>query len=226
MWFDLFYDFIGGKCDIRFEKPGNVSNVVIECETIKEMESVINSVENQDIVMCNEQGYIIDSEKLEEVCDDINISTLQAYYNENGLGSISKEDIYDSMIKGIESVNNQIADGELEVLDEGTIVDATDDSYYLQGGSTYDVTHWWGKTRYKSTADAKKWAHTLNKVAAGECGAAAVSAVFGVVPVVVGGLGSAYCWNLGEDVAYYNGKSNRGIKVEMTWCLVYSISVQ
>lgn len=216
-----------GNTTYAAEKPVKTDNHVTNQKTTEEMESIIDNVESQNIVTCDEQGCIIDKEELKDVCDDIDINTVQKYYNEHGLGSISKENIYNGIINSVENVNDQITDGELEVLDKGTIVDASDDSYYLQGGSTYDVSHWWGKTRYKSTYDAKKWAHELNSLAAYETGVGSIgAAIFGPSFVVLGGLSVGYAWKLAEDISYYNGLSKRGIKVDICYWFVYSISKQ
>lgn len=77
------------------------------------------------------------------------------------------------------------------------------------------------KTKMVKMLAANKWVRNLNRTAAIAGGAGAVGGViFGGVPIVTGGLGSAYCWHLATDVEYYNGLSNRGIKVDIPWALV------
>lgn len=131
-------------------------------------------------------------------------------------------------VSDVNNIAENIMEKEVQRdLDNGTLVDSEDDSYYLQGGSTYDQTFWWGRRRYKSTSNANKWARDLQNCAALNGGAATLAgACFGGVGAIPNGLTSAYCWALGNEVSYKNSLSNRGIKADIYWCLVYSVKKQ
>lgn len=45
------------------------------------------------------------------------------------------------------------------------MIDSTDKNFYIQGGSTYDETFWWGKRRYMSTSAARQWVYDLRDAA-------------------------------------------------------------
>ncbi|MGU8655079.1 hypothetical protein ACV3RG_15330 [Clostridium perfringens] len=62
-------------------------------------------------------------------------------------------------------------DGKLEMLSDGSITEANDEAFYLQGGSTFDKRYWLGVSRYKSTSVANACSYQLNKVAANARGA-------------------------------------------------------
>ncbi len=196
----------------------------IEETAVVESENIINALEDEVSIEIADNEISYDEEEIYECIDKLDIDGINRAYIEYGLKPVSSEELAEIFISGIESVNEELDDGELKMLSDGTMVESEDDSFYLQGGSTYDQTYWWGKRRYKSTAAANQWVRNLNRTAAGE---AAAAVIFGGAPRVVGGLCSAYCWYLASDVAYYNGLSNRGIKADIPWSLVgYKIRKQ
>jgi len=186
-------------------------------------EIIQNFEENINV---NENGfYEVELTAVRENFADMNPTDLNEAYRQTGMNSTS-EIVY-TFMSGVESVNSQIADGDLIFLDNESLIDPEDDNYYLQGGSTYDITHWWGRSRYKSTYYANKWANDLNKCAAANAGVAVVAgAVLGGVGAVPNGIASAYCWYLASDVSYYNSLSSRGIVADITWVYAYKMRAQ
>lgn len=180
-----------------------------------------------EVIQIENDQITYSEDDIDQIISEVDITELQKFYDENSLGKITKDDLQDSVISGIKEVNNQIKSGELEVLENGTIIESDDDALYLQGGSTYDKTYWWGRRRYKSTDAANAWVRKLNNAAATNAGAAAIGgAVFGGVGAVPNGIMSAYCWHLANDVSWVNSKTSRGIKADIWWCGYYKIKKQ
>lgn len=140
---------------------------------------------------------------------------------------LTKESLISMFEEGIDKVNEEITNDNLEVLDDGTLIDANDSDFYVQGGSTYDKTYWWGKKRYKSTSAANKWVSQLNTAAnANGAGALLAGAIFGAVGAIPNGLTSFYCYQLANKVSYRNSLNNRGIIADVTWALVFTTKSQ
>lgn len=204
------------------------TNSVLAEETTVDNENLINSLEQLDCIEYTGEVVEYDEEELYNFVATIDLNSLNEEAVKNDLSPMTQDDIYAVFVNGISTVNEQLSDDELTMLSDGVMIDSDDDSFYLQGGSTYDKTYWWGKKRYKSTAAANKWVRQLNKTAAAEGGVGVIAgAVLGVVPGVVGGIGCWYCWSLAADVDYYNGLSKRGIVASIPWAMVgYSVKKQ
>lgn len=189
--------------------------------------NLVKDLEQTELVEYDDKEIVYDEEAIYDFLEELDLSIINEEAIKNGLEPMTTDDMYKIFIECIDETNESLEDGELVMLSDGTMVD-NDDAFYLQGGSTYDKTYWWGKKRYKSTKDANKWVRELNKTAAAEGGVGVIAgAVLGVVPGVVGGVGCWYCWALAADVDYYNGLSNRGIVASIPWVLVgYSVAKQ
>lgn len=189
--------------------------------------NLVKDLEQTELVEYDDKEIVYDEEAIYDFLEELDLSIINEETIKNGLEPMTTDDMYKIFIECIDETNESLEDGELVMLSDGTMVD-NDDAFYLQGGSTYDKTYWWGKKRYKSTKDANKWVRELNKTAAAEGGVGVIAgAVLGVVPGVVGGVGCWYCWALAADVDYYNGLSNRGIVASIPWVLVgYSVAKQ
>lgn len=189
--------------------------------------NLVKDLEQTELVEYDDKEIVYDEEAIYDFLEELDLSIINEEAIKNGLEPMTTDDMYKIFIEYIDETNESLEDGELVMLSDGTMVD-NDDAFYLQGGSTYDKTYWWGKKRYKSTKDANKWVRELNKTAAAEGGVGVIAgAVLGVVPGVVGGVGCWYCWALAADVDYYNGLSNRGIVASIPWVLVgYSVAKQ
>ena len=206
-------------------------NDVCAEETEINSSNLVNALEQSDIVEYEDEEILYDEETVYDFVDKIDLSSINEQAIKNGLEPMTADDLYNIFIKGIEEVNKSLEDGELTMLSDGAMIDSDDDDFYLQGGSTKDIKHWWGVTRYKSTANANKWVKSLNRTAAAEAGigviAAAVLGPYGAIPGVIGGIGCWYCWDLASSVDYYNGLSKRGIVAKIPWVLVgYSVKKQ
>jgi hypothetical protein len=202
----------------------SISDDVESDNSINAINEIIQNFEEN--INLNENGfYEVELTAVREDFADMNPADLNEAFRQTGMNSTNE--IVSTFMSGVESVNSQIADGDLVFVDNENLIDAEDDNYYLQGGSTYDITHWWGRSRYKSTYYANKWANDLNKCAAANAGAAVVAGwVFGGVGAVPNGIASAYCWFLASDVSYYNSLSSRGIVADITWVFAYKMRTQ
>ncbi|MBQ8044008.1 MAG: hypothetical protein IJ272_07690 [Clostridia bacterium] len=179
-------------------------------------QSFIESVEEKGIITIENNQYTYDKEalkneydahKIEELCEDTN----------------GFSDIIDS----INNLNANLSNGNMVIMPDDSAMKTSDVTLITRGGKTYDKDFWWGRRRYKSTAAAKEWVHVLNKAAAGEAGLGVIGSIFGPAPAVVGGLASAYCWMLAEDVSYQNSKTKKGIKADIPWVFVgYKVTKQ
>ena len=176
----------------------------------------IESVEKKGIITIENNQYTYNEEalkneynahKIEELCEDA-----------NGFSDI---------IASINNLNANLSNGNMVMMPDDSAMQTSDIELITRGGKTYDKDFWWGRRRYKSTAAAKEWVHDLNKAAAGEAGLGVIGSIFGPVPAVVGGLASAYCWMLAEDVSYQNSKTKKGIKADIPWVFVgYKVTKQ
>lgn len=104
------------------------------------------------------------------------------------------------------------------------MIETNDDSFYLQGGSTFDKYHWWGIARWKSTSDANTWVYELNKAGIGNAAySVALGVLFGGVGALPNGLTSAYFLALANEVNYVNSRTSRGIVAHINWALIYDV---
>lgn len=190
-----------------------------ECQA--EVYECISDIEENNGCFSMDNLIVYDEGAIYDAVSNIDLETIKEQYKNYGISDITKEEIVELLVNGIEDSKNRLETGELTMLEDGSMVDADDDSYYLQGGSTYDKTYWWGRRRYKSTSAANKWVKKLNKTAAAEGGIGAIGgAILGPAPGIVGGIGCWICWDLASEVSYYNSLSKRGIKADIPWCIV------
>lgn len=182
-------------------------------------------------VEVSSKGFKINNEKavLKDL-ESVDLVALEEVCNSQGIvhkGGLTPKIVLKIFTDGMESVNMSLEKGDLKLLSGGTLVDPKDDKFYIQGGSTYDVTYWWGKSRYKSTANAATWVYELNSVANADAGIALLCGVaFGAVGAVPNGLTSAYCYQLANTVSYRNSLNSRGIIANLTWLLAWTTESQ
>lgn len=179
-------------------------------------------IDSKGIKILNEKNIIrqlnlLDLKSLEELAESRGI-----VYK----GGLTGEKIFKMFAAGITFLDEEIKKGNLLVLSNGTIVDANDDNFYLQGGMTFDQTFIWGRRRFKSTANARTWVYDMRAAAHLNAGAALVLAVFGAVFALPNGLTALYTYHLADRVEYWNGRSSRGIKADIWWIPWFSISTQ
>lgn len=192
-----------------------------------EVKGLVDKLERAITVDFRQNTIIMDKAKIVSICGEVNLDALNAFYKENGMESITTLELAQRFINGIDSVNQALERGEYKILAGGTIVEVENDEYYLQGGSTYSQTKWWGVRHYKSTAAASKWAYELNQFGQVGVGVAVVAGtIFGGLAAVPTSLTSTYAFMLANSVSYYNGLSNRGIVADITWLLIYDVDTQ
>lgn len=195
----------------------------------KSLNSIIDNI-GSEISVTDEAISIENKSDVIESISQEDVDNLNELAKEQGIQyekPLTKESLVNMFEAGIQNVNEEVSQGELEVLEDGSLIDAEDENFYVQGGSTYDKSYWWGKKRYKSTAAANKWVSQLNTAANLNAGAAVLAgAVFGGVGSIPNGLTAAYSYQLANKVSYRNSLNKRGIIANLTYALVFTTSSQ
>lgn len=139
-----------------------------------------------------------------------------AVYNEFGADDVN------SMLEGVEELNELAQDGEIIITDNETVYEADDTSFDVQGGVNKIVWTWYGRKSYMSTARANDFAYYAKKVATGAGGVSLIAGFFSFgTATVFSGLTGLYFANLADDVERRNSGHSRGIIVNMTWAAAY-----
>lgn len=198
-----------------------LNNNVSSDELIQE----VNEEISQNIVISDNKIELKNIDDLLRNIDDSTIDKINELSKSQGIDkTYTKEDFIKLYENSISNLNEQMNDGKLEMLSDGSIIEANDESFYLQGGSTFDKRYWWGVSRWKSTSAANTWSYQLNKAAAANAGVAVLAgAVLGGVGAIPNGLTSAYTWALANEVSYRNSLTSRGIVADINWSLIYSV---
>ncbi|MCM3034126.1 hypothetical protein [Niallia sp. MER 6] len=204
-------------------------NVVTTAEGTESLDSIIDTI-SEDVSVDQEGVELGDKSTILENINQEDINNLNALAEQQGIEynqPLTKESVVQMFENGIDTINSEVEDGNLEVLSDGSLIESDDEDFYVQGGSTYDKTYWWGRKRYKSTANANKWASQLNSVGnANAAGAVVAGAVFGGVGAIPNGLTAAYAYQLQNKVSYRNSLNKRGIVANLTWALVFTVKSQ
>ena len=119
--------------------------IVEASEPANEDVNIVETIEDMNCVSVEGDEIVYDEEAIYEGIENIDIEALNKVYKENNFEPISKEELAKMFISGLEYVNDEIENDQLTVLSDGSMIESDDDSFYLQGGSTYDKTYWWGK---------------------------------------------------------------------------------
>lgn len=185
----------------------------------------LNEEISQNIVISDNEIELKNVDDLLKNIDDSTIDKINELSKSQGIDkTYTKEEFIKLYEDSIANLNEQIDEGKLEMLNDGSMIEADDDSFYLQGGSTFDKRYWWGVSRWKSTSAANNWSYKLNRAAAANAGIAVLAgAVFGGVGAIPNGLTSAYTWMLANEISYKNSLTSRGIVADINWSLIYSV---
>lgn len=111
------------------------------------MHKVIDII-SEEIVIDSDGIKIQDEETILRQLSPLDFKALEELAKSQGIvyqDDLTAERILETFRDGIKSINYEISSGDLVVLAKGTIVDANDAGFYIQGGVTYDQTFWWGK---------------------------------------------------------------------------------
>lgn len=143
-------------------------------------------------------------------------------------------DEYEKILQGIDEINSEVKSGEVIVTDNGTIYDISDEELVVQGGNVNKVVrHWWGFTRYANNKASKKLAKKLYSngsfCALLSTGAGGVAFFPGAsLPAgmlsVASGISSAWQSHLADRITEEN--KGKGVKITLTWCLIYTVKGQ
>ncbi|MFJ5765970.1 hypothetical protein ACIP9C_11415 [Lysinibacillus sp. NPDC093210] len=205
------------------------SNGEDEKEYKESLENIISVIEEY-IEISSDGITILDEDNIVRNLNQEDINLLNELAREQGnYNIITKASLMEDLDVHFTNINEKIEKGELKVLDNGAMIDSTDKNFYIQGGSTYDETYWWGKRRYMSTSAARQWVYDLRDAAAVSTGLALASVVFGklgVIPATINGITALWTNQLANRVEYHNGNTNRGIRADLYWVLVFNIEPQ
>ncbi|WP_337982539.1 hypothetical protein [Lysinibacillus sp. C5.1] len=204
-------------------------NGVDEKEYKESLENIITVIE-ANLEISPHGITILDEDKIVHNLNNQDINLLNELARQQGSNKIiTKASLMEDLEAHFNNLNSQIEKGELKVLDNGAMIDSTDHNFYIQGGSTYDETFWWGKRRYMSTSAARQWVYDLRDAASVSMGLALASVVFGklgVIPATINGITALWTNQLANRVEYHNGNTNRGIRADLYWVLVFNIEPQ
>ncbi len=205
------------------------SNGEVEKEYKESLENIISVIEEY-LEISSDGITIIDEDNIVRNLNQQDINLLNELAREQGnYNIITKASLMEDLDVHFNNINEKIEKGELKVLDNGAMIDSTDKNFYIQGGSTYDETFWWGKRRYMSTSAARQWVYDLRDAAAVSTGLALASVVFGklgIIPGTINGITALWTNQLANRVEYHNGNTNRGIRADLYWVLVFNIEPQ
>ena len=187
----------------------------------------------------------ISFEQLVEALDD-DVEVIDGQFildlSQNEIEKIG-QDNYDSILEGIEYVNELLQTEAYDVTENGTIYE-TDDELTIQGGNVDKVVYkWWGIKRYASKKNAKKIASKFNTISNSAWmfsgSAAATAAVNAMVPEpflskgaaslatlvsALSGVGAGYFGLIATRIDAKNG--SRGVIINLTWVGVFTVSKQ
>ena len=143
------------------------------------------------------------------------------------------EDIVVAAEDNIEEINESVEDGDLEVTDNGTIIEEDDEDMYIQGkvNVTKGTTYWWGRIIYLSYSRAKNMRASLKgdqsrtEILTWVAGFAGLrSTPAGVAGLAAAGL-NKYVSTLRANIKKYN-KKGKGIKYKIYWYGNYHMRTQ
>lgn len=145
-------------------------------------------------------------------------------------------DEYENILQGIDEINSEVKSGQVVVTDNGTIYDISDDELVVQGGNVDKVVkHWWGFTRYANNKNSKKLVKKLNSDASSISIIATGSGAVALIPLpattlpagaaaAASGLSAAWMTRLACLIDQKN--KGKGVKITLTWCMIYTVKGQ
>lgn len=190
----------------------------------QELAVVLDLIEEE--VSVTSEGIEYNEEELALSIDDNQIEAINSLAKIQGIDkSYTKESFLKEITDALSEVDQKVEDGDLEVLSDGTMIESDDENFYLQGGSTYTTTHYWGKKYYKSTQATKNWIYQGQQygLALGVTGTAA-GFFSGGAGFAVGTASAAWFAAFTNSLSYHNNP--RGTVSDITWVLVYKVRSQ
>lgn len=211
----------------RDERNSKARSMLETNKKVEEIMSEIISIIDKEIATDTSGIKIKNRDKILEDLESINFEALEALAEKQGIkyeDDLDEETLLRMFEIGINETNASIKKGKLKVLSDGALVEADDDNFYLQGGSTYDIRYWWGVVRYKSTDNARTWAAKIRST--GHV-ASLATLIFGYTPAgAITGLTALWAYNFADRVDYWNDSTSRGIIATIYVTLFFSIKTQ
>ncbi|MBU3182881.1 hypothetical protein [Clostridium psychrophilum] len=194
-------------------------------DSITTSNGIVNAI--SDDITTSSNGLNIDKNDLKMDLKDVDYNAIQKDAEASGVTfnkDLTAASLYTTITANINELNKEVRSDDLTVLKNGTLIDSSDDNFYIQGGSTYRQKFWWGIRQYKSTYYAGLWAGKLNQSAIHFGAAAGLTALFGFVPQAAACIGGAwYMGSIANKVNTINGSTRRGIRADIHWWLTYTI---
>lgn len=214
-------------------------SIILACTLVLPNDAGVLAKEVESIT--NEQGYTEAEFTMEEIMaleQYISVSSegLFIMNNTEAIADGVSLKLLEGQQRYFDSLNLEIKEGILKVNKNLEIINLDSNfdknlsngeiSLYANcnGVTTNPVDYWWGKSRKFNSCHANEFAADLASVAAGAVGA-------GILAFWVPGMGwaslatSAYCAHYSARV-YANNSYNTGVKIDMTWAMVYDITPQ
>lgn len=135
------------------------------------------------------------------------------------------KDLIALQLSAFDFLNNRALKGEIIINEDLSIYDPNSFTYLTRNGINRHEVFWWGHRRHASTAEANRISADFNSVATGAAAGAVLGTWFPGLGVGAG-LTAAYFALLASRIDSHNSRTNRGVIVDVTWALVFSISTQ
>lgn len=198
-----------------------------EVQLNQNLDKVMGKIENN--VTIDESGIELTNkaEVINSITDE-ELKAINELAKEQGLDIVyTKESLIKKFEQGTKELDEQIREGELKLLSDNSLIETNDDNFYVQGGSTYSKSYWWGVQHYKSTTAAAKWSYEGKQLAVGHVVAGGAVGFFSLgAGFAIGVVASSYYFAFTNSIDYWNSVSSRGIIADVTYALVYKMRTQ
>ncbi|AOH53367.1 hypothetical protein ABE28_003305 [Peribacillus muralis] len=177
----------------------NSSNEITEVPNATEVEDTTTLIsEIESYIHKDAQGFLyVDSDIPIDLYNEYKVDLLEEYFEE---------------------INEQVANGQVEVNDDLSIIDKSFTTFASKGYTSKKF--WWGERATYTNAQTKK---TVGQLEDAGIDIAFIGAAYLLLPPIAGGVGltSAYCGKLAKSMKSKN--KGKGVIVDMTWALAYKV---
>ncbi len=131
------------------------------------MISILTVVSLQDIFATEEITIITEEtqNKIDELIDvEDGYFELSDKSKQEIISLVGKETL-DAIEESLNNYNDYVEDGEIEITDNGTIIDVNDEELNVQGGNiNKQKSYWWGIKNYMSNSKANSYLKKINNM--------------------------------------------------------------
>lgn len=219
---------------------------------MKKLKKLITIISTSTMIIAISAQGVYASEEIKEISkqaenkieDLINVE--DGYFNinvedEQQIIAIIGKDYFEVIQNALDGYNESVENGDIEITDNGTIIDNGDNSLNVQGGNTTkQVRYWWGVKNYMSYSTAKTYISKLSSINSKVASVSTVAGLYGgivglassglsvALAGVVSLLGGALSWYVGgvrdaTNKVFKKLPSNKknGLVVEFKFWLSY-----